>query len=190
MTTMKLILVAVMTIATIGANARCVDSSAEAVATGVVVGAAATTVLVASGVVATVKVTAAGVAIAIDCATTGCVVTIFAGIAAGLAAAWWWVANRDCAGALVATDDGGYHRYWNYDARSRLIEDIQRDYGADLGRAVMVGLFRYCGAAAENRSRKIYFSRGETLATAQDSALAECRRESSGCRVAAYQCNA
>ena len=172
----------------------CTDYSTRAVATGAVAGTAVgAAVLVASGVAATVKITAAagavGVAIVIDCATTGCIVTLVGSAAVGIAAAVTWLANRNCSGALVATNKGTWHHYWNFDAERWLLGKVRDDYGANLKYAKMVGIFRHCGAAVVDAGGEIFFAQGKTKSVSHRRALSVCRNKSSGCEVAAARCN-
>ena len=196
---MKLIKIALLvatTYAAFGATAfQCTDYSTRAVATGAMVGAGSgAAVLVASGVAATVKLTATvtggtAIVVALDCATTGCVATLAAGVAVGIALAVAWLANRNCAGAIVATNAGGWHEYWNRDAESWLLADVNDDYGPALKHAKVVGLFRHCGAAVVDGRGEIYFAQGKRSSVARSRALALCRKESSSCVIKKERCN-
>lgn len=152
--------------------------------------------VIVAGAVATVTTTATatgsvGLAIAVDCATTGCIGTVVTGILMGVGAAiYWFTGDRDCAGALVLTDEGRWWRWRNYDSVKTLAVDLQKRYGEELERARLVSVFRHCAAAAVAGST-VVVGEAKTKSGARNEAMRACRQQQIGaCRVATAECNA
>lgn len=186
------VLVLVLAVASAPAEAgTCPDYTTEAIVVGAA-GGTATGVLLTGAAVLTVKATSSGaiaLLITTDCMTSLCLGTVISAAALGIGAAYWWLKERDCAGALVLTNKGGWRRYWNYDSTSGLLKDVKEDYGEDLKYTRVVGLFRHCGAFAGGSNGELHFAQGKRPLIAKRRALNSCGKEQRGCRVLVEQCN-
>lgn len=170
---------------------NCPDHTTEAIIVGAA-GGTATGILLTGTAMLTVQATSSGalaLLITTDCLTSFCIGTIISAAVLGVGTAYWWLKERDCAGALVLTNSGGWHRYWNHGSTSGLLKVVQEDYGEDLEYARVVGMFRHCGAFAGGSNGELHFAQGKRSLIAKNRAMDSCGKDQRGCRVLVAQCN-